>query len=123
MSQRRRRRISGNSKQEQLPLLDATSQPPRPIEPHPSTATPAAQADAVDFASRLFGTESRRCLGAEFDRIIGVLERVKKQDEVWKLRDRFDYRLESCRRRIELARGVVGATVRRSRDGEPADRS
>ena len=38
--------------------------------------------------------ESRRALREEFDRIIDVLERVKKQDEEWNLIDRFDYRLE-----------------------------
>ena len=38
--------------------------------------------------------ESRRHLGEEFARIVGVLERVKKQDEAWNLKDRFDYRLE-----------------------------
>lgn len=38
--------------------------------------------------------ESRRFLKEEFDRIIGVLERVKRQDEEWNLKERFDYRLE-----------------------------
>ena len=38
--------------------------------------------------------ESRKQLGPAFDRIVEVLERAKRQDERWSLRDRFDYRLE-----------------------------
>jgi ribonuclease inhibitor len=38
--------------------------------------------------------ESRRNLGPAFDRILEVLERVRKQDEAWKLDDRFEYRLD-----------------------------
>jgi ribonuclease inhibitor len=38
--------------------------------------------------------ESRRKLGLHFDRIVEVLERVKRQDETWRLPERFDYRLE-----------------------------
>jgi ribonuclease inhibitor len=37
---------------------------------------------------------SRERLGATFDRITEVLDRVKKQDQEWGLEDRFDYRLE-----------------------------
>jgi ribonuclease inhibitor len=38
--------------------------------------------------------DSRRALGPEFDRIVGVLDRVKRQDAAWNLEERFDYRLE-----------------------------
>lgn len=38
--------------------------------------------------------ESHRRLGGYFDRIVNVLERVKRQDEAWNLRERFNYRLE-----------------------------
>lgn len=37
---------------------------------------------------------SRNRLGATFDRITEVLERVKRHEEEWGLQERFDYRLE-----------------------------
>jgi ribonuclease inhibitor len=33
-------------------------------------------------------------LGAKFDQIIALLERIKAQDEVWKLPEKFDFRLD-----------------------------
>jgi ribonuclease inhibitor len=38
--------------------------------------------------------DSRRRIGEDFNRIIAVLERLKRQDEEWNLQYRFDFRLE-----------------------------
>jgi ribonuclease inhibitor len=37
---------------------------------------------------------SSESLGPKFDQIISLLERIKKQDEVWKLSEKFDFRLD-----------------------------